>query len=84
MAGKKQSGDSSKNFEQHLEQLETLVSQMEAGDMSLEDSLKAFEQGIQITRQCQQSLKDAEQKISILTRNEKGELSEQDFDPDQH
>ncbi|MGS2723169.1 exodeoxyribonuclease VII small subunit [Porticoccus sp. GXU_MW_L64] len=83
MAAKK-SPSSSKaiDFEKQLSQLEALVSDMEKGEMSLEDSLKAFEQGIQITRQCQQALAQAEQKVAILTRGENGELSEQPFDPD--
>ncbi len=54
-------------FELALDELNQLVSQMESGDVSLEDALKHFERGIQLTRQCQQALKEAEQKISILT-----------------
>ena len=71
------------DFEQQLSQLEILVSEMEKGDMSLEDSLKAFEQGIKITRECQQALKAAEQKVAILTRNADGEFDEQAFEPEQ-
>ncbi|NOX42916.1 MAG: exodeoxyribonuclease VII small subunit [Gammaproteobacteria bacterium] len=54
------------DFEQSLQELETIVENMEKGDMSLEDSLKAFEQGINLTHFCQKSLKDAEQKVEIL------------------
>ena len=80
----KKTANSSKaiDFEKQLNQLESLVSDMEKGEMSLEDSLKAFEQGIQITRQCQQALAEAEQKVAILTRDDNGEFSEQPFDPD--
>jgi exodeoxyribonuclease VII small subunit len=54
------------NFEQSLEQLEELVSSMEEGELSLEDSLAAFERGIKLTRECQAALKDAEQKVQVL------------------
>ena len=53
-------------FEKSLAELEKLVQQMEQGEISLEDSLKHFEKGVQLTRACQQALKDAEQKVSIL------------------
>lgn len=54
------------DFEKALKELEDLVEHMEQGDISLEDSLKCFERGIQLTRACQQTLKDAEQKVNIL------------------
>jgi exodeoxyribonuclease VII small subunit len=53
-------------FESSMEELEKLVEQMEQGDISLEESLKAFEHGIKLTRTCQQALQDAEQKVQIL------------------
>ena len=54
------------NFEASLEELDTLVETMEAGDLSLEESLKTFERGVTLTRECQQALHQAEQKIEIL------------------
>lgn len=60
------------NFEEALEELEELVSSMEDGELSLEDSLKAFEKGIKLTRECQSALKKAEQKVQILL-DESGE-----------
>lgn len=54
------------NFEQSLGQLEELVSSMEEGELSLEDSLAAFERGIKLTRECQAALKEAEQKVQVL------------------
>ncbi len=65
MAARKKSID----FENKLSQLEVLVGEMEKGSLSLEESLKAFEDGIKITRECQQALKDAEQKVEMLTRD---------------
>lgn len=54
------------NFEVALAELEGLVDAMEEGEMSLEDSLKAFERGVKLTRECQQALAQAEQKVQIL------------------
>lgn len=54
------------NFEAALAELEQLVEQMEQGGLSLEQSLEAFERGILLSRQCQQALKTAEQKVQIL------------------
>ena len=65
------------NFEKALNELENLVEIMEQGDMSLEDSLKHFERGVDLTRQCQTALKDAEQKVQILIeKSEHAELEE--------
>lgn len=60
------------DFETNLEQLEALVAQMEAGDMSLEDSLKAFEDGVKLTRLCQEKLAKAEQKVQKLVASQGG------------
>jgi exodeoxyribonuclease VII small subunit len=54
------------NFEESLASLEALVSAMEEGDLSLEESLQAFEKGIRLTRECQSALQKAEQKVQIL------------------
>ena len=55
------------DFESAMAELESLISRMEDDDLSLEESLKDFEKGISLTRECQASLKDAEQRIKILT-----------------
>lgn len=57
------------NFETSLKRLEALVSQMEQGDMPIEDALKAFEEGIGLTRDCQAILDQAEQKVKVLVEN---------------
>jgi exodeoxyribonuclease VII small subunit len=54
------------NFESSLQELEALVEKMEQGDLSLEESLSHFERGVQLSRTCQQALKEAEQKVEIL------------------
>lgn len=53
-------------FEESLAELEQLVAQLEQGDISLEESLKAFERGVALTRTCQQALQQAEQKVQML------------------
>ncbi|MBI6943923.1 exodeoxyribonuclease VII small subunit [Pseudomonas putida] len=75
MARKKASID----FEQSLADLQTLVERLENGELSLEDSLAAFEQGIALTRDCQGALAQAEQKVQILLERD-GELAAQSFD----
>ncbi len=54
------------NFEQSLAELEKLVEEMEHGDLNLEQSLKDYERGIQLTRACQEALQQAEQKVAML------------------
>ena len=58
------------DFESALAELEQLVSQMEAGDLTLEASLAAFERGVKLTRQCQLALRSAELKVQQLTHND--------------
>ena len=69
------------NFEKALQELEGLVEKMETGNLSLEDSLKYFERGVALTRNCQKALAEAEQKVQILlAKNGKEQL--QDFSAD--
>ncbi|NOZ51748.1 MAG: exodeoxyribonuclease VII small subunit [Gammaproteobacteria bacterium] len=56
----------SENFESAVTELELLVTEMEQGEISLEDSLKKFERGIELTRSCQKALEEAEQKVQML------------------
>jgi len=58
------------SFEEALSELEELVVTLERGELSLEESLKSFERGVQLTRTCQQALKEAEQKVQILSGND--------------
>ncbi len=53
-------------LEQSLDSLEAPVERMESGELTLEESLQAFEQGVKLTRECQQALSQAEQKVRIL------------------
>jgi exodeoxyribonuclease VII small subunit len=63
----------STNFEAAIAELESLVEEMEQGDISLEESLKKFERGIELTRSCQQALQEAEQKVQILIEKQQGD-----------
>ena len=69
------------DFEQSLADLQALVERLENGELSLEESLAAFEQGIALTRDCQGALAQAEQKVQILLERD-GELAAQPFDPE--
>ncbi|MGD9841359.1 MAG: exodeoxyribonuclease VII small subunit [Steroidobacteraceae bacterium] len=59
----------SPDFEKSLAELEQIVERMELGELSLDESLKQFERGITLTRSCQTSLQQAEQKVEILLKN---------------
>jgi len=61
------------NFEKALTEFETLVSRMEEGELSLEDSLKSYERGVALSRTCQAALEEAEQRIQTLNEST-GEL----------
>lgn len=67
-------------FEDNLAALEELVEQLESGELSLDDAMKAFEQGIKLTRACQESLAKAEQKVEVLM-SQNGEESLQPLPP---
>jgi exodeoxyribonuclease VII small subunit len=56
------------DFERSLAELEGIVAKLEQGDLSLDESLRHFERGVQLTRVCQSALKQAEQKVEILLR----------------
>ncbi len=66
MAEKKQT------FETSLKELERIVRRLEDGDLPLEDSLKLFEDGVKLSRECQQRLNQAERRIEVLLKDEDG------------
>lgn len=63
--------DNTASFESSLAELEALVDRMEKGDLSLEQALTDFQRGIELSRNCQQALKSAEQQVQILLEQEK-------------
>ena len=66
-------------FEATLAELEELVARMEAGDLPLDEALRSFERGVQLTRECQAALQAAQQRVQILTQRPTGATLE-DFD----
>ena len=69
------------DFEKTLAELEKLVAKLEAGDLSLDESLSGFKHGIELTRQCQAALDNAQQTVELLT-NPTDENSLKPFEPD--
>ena len=65
----------SKSFEKSVEQLDAIVSQMESGELSLDESLQLFEKGVKLTRSCQKTLVEAEKKIEKLMNSMDSEQS---------
>tara|TARA_Y100000590_G_scaffold325170_1_gene368889 strand:+ start:26 stop:265 length:240 start_codon:yes stop_codon:yes gene_type:complete len=65
-----------KSIESRLSELETILEELESGDLELDQALKKFEQGVKLSRECQKTLEDAELKIKILMDNELKETDE--------
>ncbi len=67
------------SFEENMEKLEKIVADLEKGDLDLDESVKKFEQGINISKKCDEILKNAEKKITILL-NDDNNIKEENFD----
>ncbi len=63
-----------KKFEEAVEELERVVEQLESGELSLEDSLAAFENGVRLVKLCNQKLTEVERKIELLVKDKDGKL----------
>jgi exodeoxyribonuclease VII small subunit len=68
-------------FEQSLEELETIVRQMESGDLPLDQTLELFERGVALARACRERLEDAERRVEILLKGPDGQLRPAPFNP---
>lgn len=66
------------SFEDNMEKLEKIVTDLEKGNLNLDDSVEKFEEGMKISKECNKILEEAEKKITILLE-ENGETKEQDF-----
>lgn len=66
-------------FEASMTELEEVVEKLEAGDVTLDESLELFEKGINLVKSCRNKLDEAEKKVKILTAGSDGEMTEQDF-----
>jgi exodeoxyribonuclease VII small subunit len=69
------------DFDSGLRQLEQIVQRLESGDLTLEESLKVFEEGIGLVRHLTRKLDEAEKRIEILTQSEDGSIRIEDFEP---
>ncbi|MBI2997978.1 MAG: exodeoxyribonuclease VII small subunit [Deltaproteobacteria bacterium] len=63
-----------KRFEEALDELEKVVERLESGELSLEDSLAAFQEGVKLVRYCNQKLTEVEKKIELLVKDKEGKL----------
>jgi len=63
-----------KKFEEAIEELEKIVEQLESGDLSLQDSLAVFEEGVGLVKYCNQKLTEVEKKIELLVKDKEGRL----------
>ena len=70
-------------FEKALEQLEKIVQEMETGELTLENALKKFEEGVKLSQFCAQKLDETEKKITLLTRQTDGSVEETPFQQDE-
>ena len=67
------------NFEETMQKLETIVQELENGNLNLDDSIKKFEEGIELSKNASNYLEEAEKKITVLVKGEDNKLEEQDF-----
>ncbi|MFB0506806.1 MAG: exodeoxyribonuclease VII small subunit [Thermodesulfobacteriota bacterium] len=72
-----------KTFEDALSQLESIVARLENGDLPLEESLKLFEEGIRLSRFCNQKLNEAQKKVEVLLKGNGGKLEPRPFEPEE-
>ena len=69
-----------KNFEASLKELEQIVKQLEEGDLPLEESLKLFENGVKLSRECRERLTNAERRIEVLMKEADGSINVESLD----
>ena len=71
---------SKENFEETMTKLEEIVTELENGNLNLDDSVVKFEEGMNISKECSKMLENAEKKITILLNDENGEKKEENFE----
>ena len=80
--GKKPEATNKQAFEQSLGRLEEIVRKMESANLPLDDAMKLFEEGMQLSRDCQKQLEQAEARVEILLKKAGGETVAQPFEPE--
>jgi exodeoxyribonuclease VII small subunit len=73
-----------KTFEQSIKQLEQIVTELESGELPLEQAIKKFEEGMELSRFCSQKLEEAERKITLLMQDSTGRPVEKPFTTENH
>ncbi len=71
--------EKNKKFEDMMKDLEQIAKDLESGELSLDESVKKFEEGMEISKSCSKILEDAEKKITILIKDNNGEVIEENF-----
>ena len=71
---------SDKSFEESLAELEKIATEIEKGDLGLEQAISEFEKGIKLSKECSEKLDHAEKRINILVKNENREMTEEEFE----
>jgi exodeoxyribonuclease VII small subunit len=80
---KKPDGTKKPDFENSLARLEEIVGKLEGANLSLDEAMKLFEEGVQLSRDCQKYLGQAEGKVEVLLKRAGGEMAAEAFDPDE-
>lgn len=76
----KKTDDKAQSFENKMKRLEEIVNKMESSEVDLEDSIKFFEEGVGLSKECQSLLDQAEEKVKVLTQTASGENQTKDFE----
>ena len=71
--------ENGKTFEESLNELEKIATNLENGELGLEEAIKEFEKGMKLSKECAEKLEDAEKRINILVQGEDGTLQEENF-----
>ncbi len=71
--------ENGKTFEESLNELEKIATNLENGELGLEEAIKEFEKGMKLSKECTEKLDDAEKRINILVQGEDGTLNEENF-----
>lgn len=73
-----------KTFEGAIKQLESIVQELESDDLTLEEALKKFEEGVKLSRFCSNKLDETEKKVSLLMKDEEGNIQSVPFSPEKN
>ena len=70
-------------FEKSLARLEEVVKRLESTDLALDEAMKLFEEGVKLSRECQEQLEEAEGKVEILLKKADGKIAAEQFEPEE-